>query len=292
MKNQLKTILLLGALSVLLVALGGALGGSWMYFFLGFALLLNLGSYFFSDRIVLRMSGARVVDEHEAPALYAMVRDLAQRAGLPMPKVAIMADPSPNAFATGRTPKKAVVAVTEGLLRLANPRELRGVLAHELAHVANRDTLVATIAAAGAVAITHIANVLQWGAILGGGRSSDGEGGGSGLGGLLLALFAPIIAVMLQMGISRSREYLADEYAANLTGEPESLASALQKLQAYGEQMLAHGAAAPQPVTASLSIVNPLSGGGMFKLFSTHPPIEARVERLLAMAAAMGRRSA
>ncbi len=291
MKNQLKTVLLLGALSVLLVALGGAIGGFWTWFFLGIALLLNLGSYLFSDRIVLRMSGARVIDEQQAPALFGMVRDLATRAGLPMPKVAIMADPSPNAFATGRTPARAVVAVTEGLLRLANPRELRGVLAHELAHVANRDTLVATIAAAAAVAIQHVANMLQWGAILGSSNNSE-DGEGSPAGGLLLAFFAPVIAIMLQMGISRSREYMADEYAAKLTGEPEALASALQKLQAYGEQMLAHGAPAPKPVTASLSIVNPLAGGGMFRLFSTHPPIEARVARLQELAAAMGRRSA
>lgn len=289
--NQLKTILFLGAISVLLVVLGGALGGFWTWFFLGLALLLNLGSYFFSDSIVLRMSGARVLDEHEAPALHGMVRELAQAAGLPMPKVAIVAQPTPNAFATGRTPSRAVVAVTEGLLRLTTPRELRGVLAHELAHVANRDTLVATIAAAGATAIAHIANVVQWGAIFGGGHhSEDGEGGGGG--GLLMAFLAPVAAVMLQMGISRSREYMADEYAARLTGDPEALASALQKLQAYGEQMLAQGAPAPAPAAASLSIVNPLNGGGLFRLFSTHPPIEDRVAKLHEFAAQMGTRLA
>lgn len=289
--NQLKTIVLLGALSALLVGIGGAIGGRATWLFLAIALAMNLGAYFFSDAIVLRMSRARVLDEAQAPALFGMVRDLAQRAGLPMPKVAIMADPTPNAFATGRSPARAVVAVTEGLLRLTDPRELRGVLAHELAHVQNRDTLVATIAGAAAAAITHIANVLQWGALLGGGRSDDEREGGSGAGALLFAFLAPVAAMMLQMGISRSREYLADESAAELTGDPLALASALGKLQSYGEQMLQAGAPAPQPITASLSIVNPLSGGGLFKLFSTHPPIEARIERLQAIAQRMGQRA-
>jgi heat shock protein HtpX len=286
MKNQLKTIVFLGAISVLLVAIGGGIGGSWTYFFLGLALVMNLGAYFFSDSIVLRMSEARVIDETQAPALFAMVRDLATRAGLPMPKVAVVPQPTPNAFATGRNPSRAVVAVTEGLLRMTDPRELRGVLAHELAHVANRDTLVASIAAAGATAITHIANVVQWGAILGTNRDEEGEG--SGAGGLLMAFLAPIAAVMLQMGISRSREFMADEFAAKLTGDPEGLASALLKLQSYGQQMVAEGAPAPQPVTTSLSIVNPLAGGGIFRLFSTHPPIEHRVQRLREIASEMG----
>ncbi|MFN6147697.1 MAG: M48 family metalloprotease [Planctomycetota bacterium] len=288
--NQLKTLVLLGALSALLVGIGGAIGGTATWFFLALALAMNLGAYFFSDAIVLRMSGARVIDEAQAPALFGMVRELAERAGLPTPKVAIMADPTPNAFATGRTPARAVVAVTEGLLRLADPRELRGVLAHELAHVQNRDTLVATIAGAAAAAVTHIANVVQWGALLGVGRSDD-EREGSGAGALLLAFLAPVAAVMLQMGISRSREYLADESAAELTGDPLALASALAKLQSYGEQMVHAGAPAPQPVTASLSIVNPLAGGGIFRLFSTHPPIDARIERLRAIAARMGQRA-
>ena len=286
MNNQLKTILLLGALSVLLVAIGGAIGGAGLYVFLAIALLLNVGSYLFSDRIVLRMSGARVLDEQESPALFGMVRELADRAGLPMPKVAIVADPTPNAFATGRSPSRAVVAVTEGLMRLTDPRELRGVLAHELAHVANRDTLVATIAAAGATAITYIANVLQWGAILGTSHS-DEDGEGSAAGGLLMAFLAPVAATMLQMGISRSREYMADEYAARLTGDPEALASALGKLQAYGERMVHSGVGGPAPATASLSIVNPLAGASVFKLFSTHPPIEDRITKLLAMRGAV-----
>ncbi len=292
MNNQLKTILLLGALSVLLVAIGGAIGGPATYVFLGLALLMNLGAYLFSDAIVLRMSRARVISEQEHPALHNMVRNLADRAGLPMPKVAIVADVTPNAFATGRSPKRAVVAVTEGLLRLTDPRELQGVIAHELAHVKHRDTLVASIAATGAAAISYIANVVQWNAIFGGDHHGDGEGNGGGGGGLLMAFLAPVAALMLQMGISRSREYMADEFAAKLTGDPQALASALRKLQGYGEQLLARGAPAPQPVTASLSIVNPLSGGAMFRLFATHPPIEARVQKLHEIAAAMGQRVA
>lgn len=283
MNNQLKTLLLLGALSVLLVALGGAIGGRALPIFLVVALLMNLGAYLFSDSIVLRMSGARVIDEQQAPGLHAMVRELADRAGLPMPRVAVVSDPTPNAFATGRNPKRAVVAVTEGLLQLTNPRELRGVLAHELAHVANRDTLIASIAAAGATAITYLAHAVQWGALFGCHRESDEEQG-SGGSNLLLAFLAPIAATLLQMGISRSREYMADEYAAQLTGDPEALASALGKLQGYGQRLHAQGAPAPQPVTQSLSIVNPLAGsGGLFKLFATHPPIEDRIARLLAM---------
>lgn len=283
MNNQLKTLLLLGALSVLLVALGGAIGGRALPIFLIVALAMNLGAYLFSDAIVLRMSGARVIDEAQAPGLHAMVRELADRAGLPMPRVAVVADPTPNAFATGRNPSRAVVAVTEGLLQLTNPRELRGVLAHELAHVAHRDTLIASIAAAGATAITYLAHAVQWGALFGSHRDGDEENGGGGSN-LLLAFLAPVAATLLQMGISRSREYMADEYAARLTGDPEALASALGKLQGYGQRLHAQGAPAPQPVTQSLSIVNPLAGsGGLFKLFATHPPIEDRIARLLAM---------
>lgn len=292
MNNQLKTILFLGALSVLLVSIGGAIGGGALYVFLAIALAMNFGAYLFSDTIVLRMSRARVITEQEHPALHGMVRDLANRAGLPMPKVAIVADVTPNAFATGRSPRRAVVAVTEGLLQLTDPRELRGVIAHELAHVKHRDTLVASIAATATMAITHIANVVQWGAIFGGGHQSDGEGEGGGGGGLLMAFLAPIAAIMLQMGISRSREYMADDFAARLTNDPQALASALRKLQSYSEQLLARGAPALQPATAGLSIVNPLSGGGIFKLFATHPPIEDRVQKLREIAAAMGQRVA
>ena len=214
--------------------------------------------------------------------------EVADRAQLPMPKVAIVPDATPNAFATGRDPQRAVVAVTEGLLRLTDQRELRGVIAHELAHIKHRDTLIATIAAAAAAAITSIAQVLQWSALFGG-LSSDDEEGSSGVGVLLTAVLAPIGAVMIQAGISRSREYIADEYAAELTADPKGLANALAKLQRYGQQLMQRGAPMPQPATTSLSIVNPLSGlsgrgAGIANLFSTHPPIEQRIQRLMAMA--------
>ena len=283
MPNQLKTLFLLGVLSALLVAIGGAIGPRSLNVFLAIAVLMNVGAYFFSDQIVLRMSGARVIDERQAPALFAMVRELTERGGLPMPKLAVVPDPNPNAFATGRSPGRAVVAVTEGLLHLTDPRELRGVIAHELGHVAHRDTLIASIAAAGATAISYIAHALQWGAMFGGMRSDDDDGG-SVAGGLLMAFLAPVAAVMLQAGISRSREYLADDYAAKLTGDPESLASALAKLQRHGERLLQRGGPAPAPATASLSIVNPLSGRSVFRLFASHPPIEERIARLMAMA--------
>lgn len=289
MNYRFKTFLFLAALSALLVVIGGRIGGNATWLFVGIALVMNLGAYLFSDAIVLRMSGARVVDEHEAPALYAVVRDLATRADLPMPKVAIVADPTPNAFATGRNPKRAVVAVTEGLLHLVDAHELRGVIAHELGHVANRDTLVASIAASAAAAIGHIGNMLQWGAIMGGGaRDGEGERGG-GLSLLVVGMLAPLAAVMMQMGISRSREFLADEFAARLTGDPRALASALQRLQGQGQRLLAAGAPAPAPATLSLSIVNPLAGHSVFRLFATHPPIEARVQRLLELETALRR---
>lgn len=283
MKNQLKTIFLFGVLSALLVSIGAMIGGGALHLFLVLALLMNLGAWFFSDRVVLRMSGARILEPHEFPALHTMVAELAAKAGIPSPRVAIVADPTPNAFATGRNPQRAVVAVTEGLLRLVDPRELRGVLAHELAHVRNRDTLVASIAAAAATAIAYIGNTLQFAAIFGGSSQSDAEGEGGGGGSLLAAIVAPIGATMLQMGISRSREYLADEWAARLTGDPAALASALGKLQNVGEAMVASGAVGPRPATASLAIVNPLNGRSMFRWFATHPPIDDRIARLLAM---------
>lgn len=286
MANQLKTILLLGALSVLLIAIGGAISPTMLVIMIAFAAAMNVFAFLHSDKLVLRMSRARVVQQHEAPRLFDTVRELAERADLPMPKVAIVPDATPNAFATGRNPERAVVAVTEGLLRLTNQRELRGVIAHELAHVKHRDTLIATIAAASAAAITSIAQVLQFSAFFGGLGGDDDEGG-SGLGMLLMSIVAPIGAVMIQAGISRSREYLADDYAADLTRDPQGLADALAKLQSYGQQLLQRGAPIPQPATTSLSIVNPLSGlsgrgAGLVNMFSTHPPIEQRIQRLLA----------
>lgn len=276
MKNQLKTILLLGVLSAILIAIGGALGPTYLYVFAALSLVMNLGAYFYSDRIVLRMHHAREVTSHEAPGLHRLVGELAERARIPMPRVFIIPDEQPNAFATGRNPAHGVVAVTEGILRLMDERELRGVLAHELGHIRNRDVLLSTIAAAAASLITYAAHAVGFAAMFGGGRDDDGEGGGAG--GLLLVLLAPIAATLIQLGISRSREYLADETGAQIAGESEGLARALLKLD---QAVHVIPSSDPQPATASLFIVNPLAGGSsLMKLFSTHPPIEERVERL------------
>jgi heat shock protein HtpX len=246
------------------------------------AAVLNLGAYFFSDRLVLRLHGAREVSAAEAPGLHAIVEETAARAGIPKPRVFVMDADHANAFATGRNPSKGAVAVTAGLLRLMPPRELRGVIAHEIAHIRNRDILVASVAAAIASAVAHLANVVQWGALLGaGGARDEGEDGGSLFGALALALVAPIAATLVQLGISRSREYLADEAAARLTGDPEGLARALTRLTRAAAVV---PPVEPEPATASLFIVNPFAGGGVLALFSTHPPAEERIARLLAMA--------
>ena len=277
MRNQLKTILLLGALSALVVGIGGAVAPRQVPLFVGLALLMNLGAYFFSDRIVLAMHHARELDPAEAPGLHEMVAELAQRAGIPMPRVYLIPEGQPNAFATGRNPAHAVVAVTDGILGLLSERELRGVLAHEIAHIKNRDILVSSIAAALASLVTYIAHAVG---LLGFHGHDEQEPHGSAAGGLVLALVAPIAATLIQLGISRSREYLADETGARLAGDPEALANALLELE--------HGAAAipaaAQPGTASLFIVNPFAGAGaLMRLFSTHPSTQDRVERLLGM---------
>ena len=285
MTNQVKTILLLGVLSAVLVAFGGMLGPGYLYFSTGLAVLVNLGAYFFSDRIVLAMHHAREVAREDAPRLHAVVEELAVRAGLPKPRVFVIEDAHANAFATGRSPRRGVVAVTAGMLGLLTERELRGVLAHELAHVRNRDILLCSIAAALATAITYVAHAVQFSALFGGVRQEDEgeEAHGSMGGGLLMALVAPIAATLVQLGISRSREYLADEAGARISGDPEALARALEKLAKSAERIPGEA----QPATASLFIVNPLAGvGGVLKLFSTHPPIEERVRRLRGMALA------
>lgn len=283
MKNQIKTVLLLGTLSVLLVAIGGSLGSGYLYGFTALALLMNLGAYFFSDRIVLAMHHARQVGPSEAPALHRIVDDIAHRARVPKPRVFILPEAQPNAFATGRNPEHGVVAVTEGIVELLSERELRGVLAHEMAHVKNRDILVATVAASIAAAVTYIAHAAQFAALFGGGRDGDHDENGSVLGSLLLLLVAPIAATLIQLGISRSREYLADESGARLIGDPEALASALEKMGVAAHRIPAQ----VEPATASLFIVSPLSGGrSLLSLFSTHPPIEERVQRLRGMRAA------
>ncbi len=277
-------MILLTALTMLIVFLGKLLGGSQgMLIALVLALVMNFGSYWFSDKIVLAMYRAQTVTEQEAPELYRMVRQLAMSAGLPMPKVAIIPSETPNAFATGRNPEKAVVAVTEGILRLLSADELRGVLAHELAHVKNRDILVGTIAAALAGAIMFIADMVRWSALFGGFRGSDEEeGGGLGIvGAMVLSIMAPIAAMLIQMAISRSREYLADETGAMIAQNPLGLAKALEKLAIASQRIPMVEA---KPATAHLFIVNPLSGGALLNLFSTHPPIEERIRRLRAMA--------
>ena len=278
MGNQLKTALLLGALTALIIVFGSALGGSngMMIAFI-FALGMNLFSYWFSDKIVLRMYSARQVTEAESPELFSMVHRLTSAAGLPMPKLYIIPDDSANAFATGRNPEHAAVAVTQGILRLLGATELEGVLAHELAHVKNRDILIGSVAAVLAGVITYIAHMAQWGAMFGGfSRSDDDEGGGGIFGTLVLAIIAPIAALIIQMAISRSREYLADESGARFAGTPTGLAGALEKLDTASQRV----ALEANPATAHMFIVKPFTGGGIMNLFSTHPPIEERIRRL------------
>ncbi len=280
MTNQIKTFLLLAGLTVFLVFIGKLIGGqSGMMIAFIVALAMNAFSYWFSDKIILRMYGAREVSEAEAPELHRMVAELAAEAGIPKPRVCYIPEESPNAFATGRNPQNGVVAVTAGILRLLTPTELKGVLAHEIGHIRNRDILIQTVAATVAGAIMILADMARWGAFFGMARD-DEEGGGLGtLGTIVVAIFAPLAAMLIQMAISRSREYLADETGARLAHNPESLARALEKL-AYGVQAVPMDA---KPATEPLFIVNPLTGGGLMSLFSTHPPIEERVARLRAM---------
>lgn len=276
MKNQIKTILLLGLLSALLIGVGGMLGKAYVYMFAALAVIMNVGAYFFSDRLVLAMHQAREVAPHDAPAIHATVEELAQQAGIPKPRVYLIPQFQPNAFATGRNPSKGVVAVTQGILDTLSPRELRGVLAHEIAHIRNRDILVATVAATIAGAISYLAQALQFG-LLFGGRDEDGDS--NPLGGLAMVFIAPILALLIQMGVSRSREFLADETGARISRDPEALASALEKLDYASRRIPAN----VQPATASLFIVNPFAGAkSLLNLFSTHPPMRERIRRLRA----------
>jgi heat shock protein HtpX len=264
-------------LSTVWIAIGGMLGQQSLVVFTAIALVMNFVAYFWSDKIVLRMQHAREVDERQAPRLHTMVAELAARAGIPKPRIYIVPEAQPNAFATGRNPEHAAVAVTEGIMDILNQRELRGVLAHELAHIKNRDILIATVAAAIATAVTYIANIVQWGAIFGGAHGDDDEGQ-SPLAALALAIVAPLAATLIQLAISRSREYEADRTGAQISGDPAALANALEKLH-FGAQRIA---ALPVPATASLFIVNPFSGqGGITSWFSTHPPMEERIRRLM-----------
>ncbi|HXI02999.1 MAG TPA: zinc metalloprotease HtpX [Candidatus Saccharimonadales bacterium] len=274
--NSIKTALLLGLLTALLMFAGGAFGGrTGIVLAFGFAVVMNFGAYWFSDSIVLKFHGARPLEPTEAPEVHAIVATLAQRAGMPMPRIYLVNSPSPNAFATGRGPSHAAVAVTTGILQLMNRDELEGVIAHELSHVRNRDTLTSTVAATLAGAIMMLASMARWTAFFGGFGGRDRDGSIFEL--LAMALLAPIAAVLIQMGISRSREYQADASGAELAGHPDGLASALRKLgQTSGRIPMR-----TSPAMSHLYIVNPLSGKSLANLFSTHPPLEARIARLM-----------
>lgn len=279
--NHFKTFLLMLVLTLLFVLVGSAIGGKSgaVYAFI-LAGVMNFFAYWFSDKIVLRMYGAQEVSEADAPELYRIVANLAGKAGMPMPKVYIMENNAPNAFATGRNPEHAAVAVTTGLLRLLSREELEGVISHELSHIRHRDILVSTIAATLAGAIAMLARMAQWGAFFGVGRSDDEERGGSHfLFTLIFSMIASIAAFLIQMAISRSREYLADAGGARLS-HPLSLAKALGKLEMAAKRIPMEA----NPSTAHMFIVNPLRGGGILTLFSTHPPIEERIARLEEMA--------
>jgi len=274
--NGLKSFILITGMTALLVVIGFYLYGEMgVVLAIGVGLLMNAVSYFFSDSIVLAMYRARVVSQSEAPELYAIVANLSQRAGLPMPRIAIIPDETPNAFATGRNPDHAVVAVTEGIMRVLNRAELEGVIAHELGHVKNRDILIGSLASVLAQAIMFISHMALWV------MPRDEDGRSNPLAGILIYILGPIAAMMLQMAISRSREYMADEFSAHITGRPDMLASALQRIAGYNAEVPMRDA---QPATAHMMIVNPLSGGGIFSLFSTHPPMAKRIARLNAMA--------
>jgi heat shock protein HtpX len=273
--NTLKTTFLMALLTVLLVTAGGMLGGEGgMIMAFLFALVMNGVSYWFSDKIVLRMYGAREVGPEDAPSLHRIVEELALRAQMPMPRLYVIPEETPNAFATGRNERNAAVAVTQGILRILDEAELRGVLAHELSHVKNRDILVGTIAATMAGAISMLANMAHWGMIFGG--RSDNREGGHPIVSLLMIIVAPLAAMLVQMAISRSREFGADATGAAISADPMSLANALRKLQLGVERIPMEA----NPATAHMFIVNPLTAGGLMTLFRTHPPMEERIRRL------------
>ena len=279
MINAFKTTLLLGLLTGLFIAIGGMVGGrSGMMIAFLFAVVMNFVSYWFSDKMVLAMYGAKPLSEQDAPAVHRIVRNIATKAQVPMPRLYLIPSPAPNAFATGRNPAHAAVAVTEGILRIMTEEELEGVLAHELGHVLNRDILISTVAATLAGAIGMLANMAQWGAMFGGSRDEEGRGSNP-IALILTAILAPLAAMLIQMAVSRSREYGADATGATLTRRPLALASALGKLQ-QASQVVAMDAS---PATAHLFIVNPLTGRSLMNLFATHPPVEERIARLRAM---------
>jgi heat shock protein HtpX len=278
--NAIKTTLLLGLLTGLVMGFGNYLGGNQglVIAFL-FAAVMNFGAFWFSDRIVLKLYRAQPVGPSEAPELYGIVQNLVSRAGIPMPKLYVIPNEAPNAFATGRNPDHAAVAVTSGIVKLLRREELEGVLAHELAHVKNRDTLISTVAATLAGVVMMLANMLRWAAIFGGVQRDDDRGGGGFAGILVMTIVAPLAAMLIQFAISRSREFQADATGAQLSRNPFGLAAALEKL-AYASQRIPMQAS---PQTAHMFIVNPLSGSTLSRLFGTHPPIEERIKRLRAM---------
>lgn len=276
--NTVKTFLLLALLTVLLVMAGDALGGrQGMLLAFGFAVAMNGAAYWWSDRIVLRMYRAREVGPAEAPDLYRLTEELARKAGLPTPRLALIPSETPNAFATGRNPAHAVVAITTGLLRHLEPEEIRGVLAHELAHIKHRDILIASLAAVMAGAIGMLASMARFALIFGGHRGR--EGGGNPFAMLIMLIVMPLAALLVQMAVSRSREYHADEAAARFVGSPRPLMRALKRLEAAAQRLPLEA----NPATAHLFIVNPLRGGGVLSLFSTHPPVDKRIARLQAL---------
>ena len=286
--NGFRTTILLAVLTALVVWIGQMVGGpNGAVVALIFAGAMNFFSYWFSDKIVLKMYGGQQITANDDPELYSLVQELAAKGGLPMPKVYVIPEDAPNAFATGRNPEHAAVAVTQGIRRILNKRELAGVLGHELTHVKNRDILISSIAATLAGAISFMAQMAQWGMIFGGGRSrDDGEGnGGGGIFGLLfMMIVAPLAAMLIQMAVSRSREFMADEGGAKISGDPLALAGALRKLHMGAQNIPLEVNNATQNATAHMFIVSPLTGGSFASLFSTHPAMEQRVARLEAMA--------
>ncbi|HYT54373.1 MAG TPA: zinc metalloprotease HtpX [Verrucomicrobiae bacterium] len=284
--NGFRTTILLAALTALVVWIGQMVGGpNGAVLALIIAGAMNFFSYWFSDKIVLKMYGAQEITANDDPELYGLVQDLTTRAGLPMPRVYIIPEETPNAFATGRNPEHAAVAVTQGIRRILNKRELAGVLGHELSHVKHRDILISSIAATLAGAISYLAYMAQWGMMFGGGRDrEEGGGGGNILSLLFMMIVAPLAAMLIQMAVSRSREYGADDGGAKVTGDPLALASALRKLQMGAQNIPMQVNDATANATAHMFIVNPLTGGGLASLFSTHPPMEERIARLEAMA--------
>lgn len=288
MGNQIRTTILLAVMTAFILWMGQLLGGrQGMIIALVVAAGMNFFSYWYSDKMVLKMYRAREVTPQQAPEIYEMVQTLTRNAGLPMPKIYVIPQESPNAFATGRNPEHAVVAVTEGLIRIMDREEIMGVLAHELAHVKNRDILIGSVAATMAGAVMLLATMARWSAFFGGGSSDDDEGGLGTIGLIAMSIVAPMAAMLIQMAISRSREYLADATGSSFAGHSEGLASALEKLGTYSRRLPMKA----NPSTAHMFIVNPLSGKSLMKFFSTHPPLEERIARLRGVHRSMGNRS-